>query len=117
MKLKEDSRQYSNYHNAESTLTKSITRLFFSTYDILKNLSAILEYFPCRCKVQLLGNPLILKRFIMIYNKIRYYDENHWQFGSREGYFRPLINETITRLVSFVETSMLKTAMLIRELP
>jgi hypothetical protein len=67
---------YKNFHNAEATLTVSFLKTLFSTYDLIINLQAIIEYFPSRCKVQLLEHILIFKRFIMIYNKLGYYDEN-----------------------------------------
>ena len=67
--------------------------------------------------MQLLEQALIFKRFIMLYNKLRYYETSEWRFGTREGLFRPMISHLARAIVLFVGNAMEKVAMLVRDLP
>jgi hypothetical protein len=53
----------------------------------------------------------------MIYNKLRYYEESQWRFGTREGLFRPIIDHLAGAIVRFVAGSLGKVALLVRDLP
>ncbi len=115
--MQEGSHQFQNFRNAEATLTKSLIKTLFSTYDLTCNLEAIADLFPARCRVHLLVQALIFKRYIMIYNKLRYYDEHQWHFGARTQLFRSLIDHVARAIVCFLAASMGKIAMLIHSLP
>lgn len=67
--------------------------------------------------MQLLEQTLIFKRFIMLYNKLRYYETSEWRFGSRAGLFRPMISHLGRAIVVFVGNAMEKVAVLVKDLP
>jgi hypothetical protein len=62
------------YDNANSML--------FSIIDLLCNLDSILRYFPYSNKRYLLESPLVYKRLILFYFKLRENIEHRWTLGA-----------------------------------
>lgn len=116
-RLQESSHLYQNFHNAESTLTRSLLKTLFSTYDLLRNLEAVLDRFPSRCRIRLLENVLLFKRIVMVYAKLRFHDDCVWRFGGKEALFRPFLQLLRATIVAFLARALSKVAQLLNILP